>query len=36
VGPRIEIWDKARFDEQLTRTQARFREISQEVSKNGL
>lgn len=35
VGPRIEIWDKARFDEQLARTQARFREISLEVSKNG-
>ena len=35
VGPRIEIWDKTRFDEQLARTQERFREISQEVSRNG-
>lgn len=35
VGPRIEIWDKARFDEQLAHTQARFREISLEVSRNG-
>ena len=35
VGPRIEIWDKTRFDEQLARTQERFREISQEVSRSG-
>ncbi len=34
VGPRIEIWDKARFDEQHARTQARFHEISSEVSRN--
>jgi len=35
VGARIEIWDRARFDQELARTQARFREISAEVSKNG-
>jgi len=32
VGPRIEIWDKGRFDEQLSNTQARFDEISKEIS----
>jgi MraZ protein len=35
VGARIEIWDRARFDQDLARTQARFREISTEVSKIG-
>ena len=35
VGPRIEIWDKTRFDEQLARTQERFPEISQQVSRSG-
>ena len=33
VGPRIEIWDKTRFDEQLANTQARFHEISREISR---
>lgn len=32
VGPRIEIWDKARFDEDLARTQKRFHEISSAVA----
>ncbi len=36
VGPRIEIWDKARFDADLVRTQKRFHEISAEVTKLGL
>ena len=36
VGARIEIWDRARFDQELARTQARFREISAEVSKNAV
>ena len=35
VGARIEIWDRARFGHDLARTQARFREISTEVSKIG-
>jgi MraZ protein len=35
VGARIEIWDRARFDTELARTQARFREISAEVSRDG-
>ena len=34
VGPRIEIWDKVRFDEQLARTQARFGELSAELRKS--
>ncbi len=28
VGPRVELWDKQRFDQDLTRTQARFHEIA--------
>ncbi|RIL06743.1 MAG: division/cell wall cluster transcriptional repressor MraZ [Proteobacteria bacterium] len=36
VGARIELWDRARFDHELARTQARFREISAEVSKNAV
>jgi MraZ protein len=32
VGPRIEIWDKARFDAELLKTQARFHEISSTVA----
>ena len=35
VGARIEIWDRTRFAQDLARTQARFREISAEVSKIG-
>lgn len=35
VGARIEIWDRNRFAQDLARTQARFREISTEVSKIG-
>jgi len=35
VGPRIEIWDRTRFAQDLARTQMRFREISTEVSKIG-
>lgn len=36
VGPRIEIWDRARFEEDLARTQARFREISSTVAALGM
>jgi len=32
VGPRIEIWDKARFDEDLNKTQTRFNEIASTVA----
>jgi MraZ protein len=32
VGPRIEIWDKDRFDAELKKTQARFPEISSTVA----
>ena len=32
VGPRIEIWDKSRFDADLLKTQARFPEISKSVA----
>jgi MraZ protein len=32
VGPRIEIWDKARFDARLEQTQANFPEISSRVA----
>jgi len=32
TGPRIEIWDKARFDQDLQRTYARFDEISSVVA----
>jgi MraZ protein len=32
VGPRIEIWDKARFDADLLKTQARFSEIASAVA----
>jgi len=32
VGPRIEIWDKDRFDENLKQTQARYPEISSKVA----
>ncbi len=35
VGPRIELWSKERFDAEMSRTQARFREISREVSELG-
>ena len=32
VGPRIEIWDKARFEADLMKTQARFNEIASTVA----
>ena len=32
VGPRVEIWDKARFDADLMKTQARFNEIASTVA----
>jgi len=35
VGPRIELWDKARFDSELNKTQARYHEISSSVAKLG-
>ncbi len=35
VGERIEIWDKVRFDAELSRTQDRYSEIASEVAKLG-
>lgn len=35
VGNHIELWDKARLDGELARTQARFGEISSAVAKLG-
>jgi MraZ protein len=35
VGQRVELWDKARFDADLQKTQARFFEISSSVAKLG-
>ncbi len=32
VGPRVEIWDKLRFDSDLMKTQARFNEIASTVA----
>jgi MraZ protein len=32
VGPRIEFWDKSRFDADLLKTQARLSEISSKMS----
>jgi MraZ protein len=32
VGPRIEIWDKDRFDADLSKTQARYPEIASKVA----
>jgi MraZ protein len=34
VGNRIEIWDRARFDQTRTRDRARFNEISAAVAKS--
>jgi len=34
VGPRIELWDKARFDEDLAKTRAHFSEISAAVAQS--
>ena len=36
VGRRIEIWDKARFDEELQRTRDRSREISSVLAEAGI
>lgn len=36
VGRRIEIWDKARFDEELTRIRERGREVSAVAAELGL
>jgi MraZ protein len=36
VGPRIEIWDKTRFDEDLESTRGSYNEISKAISKLGL
>jgi len=33
VGSRIELWDRARFDQALARTQARFHEVSAAVAR---
>jgi MraZ protein len=32
VGPRIEFWDKSRFDADLLKTQARYSEIASKMS----
>jgi len=32
VGPKIEIWDKPRFEASLTKTQARYSEIAHSVA----
>ncbi len=32
VGPRIEMWDKPRFDAELMKTQARYDEIASKVA----
>jgi len=32
VGPRIELWDRARFDASLTNTQARYPEMAMAVA----
>lgn len=34
VGPRIELWDKGRFEQALARTQAQFKEISSAVARS--
>jgi MraZ protein len=36
VGRRIEIWDKARFDEELQQTRDRSREISSVLAELGV
>ncbi len=36
VGPRIELWDKTRFDQDLATTQDRYHEISSVVAGLGL
>jgi len=36
VGPRIEIWDKARFDQDLNATKSHYNEISKVISQIGL
>ena len=36
VGWRIEIWDKARFDEELQKTRNRSHEISSVVAELGV
>jgi MraZ protein len=36
VGPRIEIWDKTRFDEDLESTRGSYSEISKRISQLGL
>lgn len=35
VGPRIELWDRSRFDADLLKTQARYLEISSAMAKLG-
>ena len=35
VGLRVELWDKARFDADLQKTQARYLEISSAMAKLG-
>ena len=32
VGPKIELWDNARFEKNLNQTQARFAEMAQSVA----
>lgn len=35
VGPRVELWNKDRFDADLLKTQARYHEISSAMAKLG-
>jgi MraZ protein len=35
VGPRIEIWDRVRFDQALARTQAQFDALASAVARGG-
>ena len=36
VGPRIELWDKASFDQELARTQAQFAQIANAAVERGV
>ncbi|MCC6642717.1 MAG: division/cell wall cluster transcriptional repressor MraZ [Deltaproteobacteria bacterium] len=36
VGPRIELWDKHRFDQELAQTQAQFAQIANSAVERGV
>lgn len=36
VGPRIELWDKQRFDQELAQTQAQFAQIANAAVERGV